>query len=161
MDLLIKAVETRETLKEKYGKVFFQDLGWAYPEIAKQKIDLFDLEKATNMQDWREHVRIASLDIHVGGTPLSAALGATEFPIEAELIGKSDSGLAMPAIMCAVSLHNIDRALPRSYMTDAELALLGAIRALRDDSYRTFHQTEQATFKLGSYPINLDDSVLE
>lgn len=158
--VLNAAEATRTALLSEFGQEFDEDMGWAFPVIAKPKrINLYDLEVATGLDHWRPRFRWASDDIHAGPKPYHASLGMVETPIGKPLllVGRSNSGFTDPAHMCVISLNLTNHALPEEYRTDDERMILVALRILSDELGETFLEIDRETGKRSARAVSADE----
>lgn len=158
--VLEAAEATRTALLSEFGKEFDEEMGWAFPAIAKPKrINLYDLEVATGLDHWRPRFRWASHDIHAGAKPYHASLGMVETPLDKPmlLVGPSNSGFTDPAHMCVISLNLANHALPEEYRTDDERMILVALRILSDELGETFLEIDLETGKRSARAMSANE----
>ncbi len=99
--------------EEKAGRRLHKDLDWAKPALgfeAKSNATFFSLEKAVGMDHWRPRFKWACQHNHAGFTHPNSLLGMSEATQLMHQIGPSNSGLADPLHMTAISLLHMTTA---------------------------------------------------
>ncbi|WP_170545268.1 DUF5677 domain-containing protein [Ruegeria arenilitoris] len=126
-----------DAAEENAGRRLKTDMDWAKPALglmANQKATFFDLEKAVGMDHWRPRFRWACKHNHAGFTHPNALLGMSESTRLMHQIGPSDSGLADPLHMTAISLlHMTNTFLLAGQHCVGRLVMIATLRCLSDE----------------------------
>jgi len=108
--------ENRDRLIKKYGDDFGQQNGWAASIIKKKFIKITDLEKEIGLDHYRPYYQMSSYSIHAGSMSVYFDIGVPNSD-EIMLAGPSNTGLADPGSLMAISLHQITVNLLNSKLT--------------------------------------------
>ncbi|MBN2858472.1 MAG: hypothetical protein JXN63_08740 [Candidatus Delongbacteria bacterium] len=98
-------------LKDKYGKGYTKDYGWALHLFKKEQLNFTDLEKDVKLDHWRPYYKWACQNIHAGPKGINKKLGLCDTSEELLLVGSSDSGMSIPGHHAAISLAIITSSL--------------------------------------------------
>lgn len=93
--------------EKEAGRRFKHDFDWAKAALKKnddQRATFFDLEKDIEMDHWRPRYKWACRHNHAGFTHQNSLLGMSEATELMHQVGPSNSGLADPLHMTAISL---------------------------------------------------------
>ncbi|MBU7047416.1 MAG: hypothetical protein HXS54_13365 [Theionarchaea archaeon] len=107
-----KLKKFRDKLRSKYGKSFVRETyGWAADALKKEKPRFSDIESAVNLSHLRPFYRMAAHAIHANPKGITFDLGSPGINKELLLTGPSNTGLADPGQLTAISLNHINVAL--------------------------------------------------
>ena len=129
---------TCTVLAEKYGKIMYQDNGWALPFFPAKTGELrapnfSDLEKAVGLDHWRPRYKWASQHTHAGSRHAHANLGLVENECPRLLVGPSNSGMVQPTEMLALHLSNLTSNLLLSNLSIEAVAISSVLQFLVAD----------------------------
>lgn len=82
---------------------FKEQYGWAAIALNRDKVTFFDIEEAAGLSHWRPRYKWATINTH-GGYGEHSALGRSESRQGVLLSGESNSGMADPGHMTAITL---------------------------------------------------------
>lgn len=108
---LVELEEGVAALKDKYGKEFATDYGWAAAALKNVRPKFSDIEKAIDFQKFRPYYKLASTTIHAGPKGAFWKLGIISQESDMLLAGPSNAGLAEAGRLTAISLAQIAVAL--------------------------------------------------
>ncbi len=108
------AEQVANALKEKYGHAFERDYGWAAEALDSGNPKFTNLEIRVGIQHLRPYYQWACERIHASSNGLYRTLGLVNSE-DLMLAGPSNAGLADPAQLAAISLHQATTALQVNY----------------------------------------------
>jgi hypothetical protein len=125
----------RDEAEKKLGRVLSDDWDWAAETgIKKGRLTFADLEKDVDMEHWRPRYRWACQHTHAGFTHPTKLLGMSEAKEMVFQVGGSNSGLADPIHMTAISLMQMTATfLSTSKSNFDRLMYIKAIKLLVDE----------------------------
>ncbi|MBN2069136.1 MAG: hypothetical protein JW739_05815 [Opitutales bacterium] len=103
-------------LKERYGKGFDKDYGWAGPFLGlkdNNNVRFNEIEKVVKLDQMRPYYRWASQVVHPCSTGTYEQMGLLETDEDIILTGRSDGGMIVPSHSLAISLSQVVLALLR------------------------------------------------
>ena len=107
----IKHLEQKySSLIEKYGKNYKYGYGWASMVLNKENPTFRDIEAVINLDHYRPSYKSASANVHANSSGIFSRLGLLHEDTEENeilLSGSSDSGLASPGQMTALSISQL------------------------------------------------------
>ena len=108
VDEEMASLKTRyDHLRDRFGKEYRENYGWASEVLNKKKPSFYDIEKAVGLQHLRPFYKLASHNVHANPKGVFFKLGL--FPWDGDLLlaGPSFAGLADPGQGTAISLGQI------------------------------------------------------
>lgn len=102
--------ETEQLLRDRYGREFLSDYGWAGAALGKPVPNFADVEGAVNLDHLRLEFRLASNAVHAGAKGTYFRVGQLG-EVSVLLAGSSNVGLDEPGRLCAHSLAQATSAL--------------------------------------------------
>ncbi|MGP9803056.1 DUF5677 domain-containing protein [Rheinheimera sp. NSM] len=124
-----------EHLREKYGKRFVEQYGWAdylFPHHRGRSIGFAALEKDVGLDHMRPYYKRASMNIHANFNGMTSKLGLLGYPTDALLIGRSDLGMADPIHATAISLCQIASQLIQLQPTLDNIVIANILNELQE-----------------------------
>lgn len=97
----------RKEAEEALGRKISEDKDGEWPKINLKHRDFAALEQHVGMDHWRPRYKWASQHIHADLKPIGSLLGMSGSREIVNLVGASDSGLADPFMMTAISLAQV------------------------------------------------------
>lgn len=139
--------DIKEAVVSEFGFEFSKgDWSWAKPELSGTAT-FFQIEKAVGLDHWRPRYKWACADTHGNYRPPNAMLGVSENRGLVLLAGESNSAMADPAQMMAISLAIATSALMTAYPTIDRLAMTKVMDKICDDIANTFTRLGPETLK--------------
>ncbi|MBU7027765.1 MAG: hypothetical protein HXS48_12585 [Theionarchaea archaeon] len=141
-----KLEECRDQLYAEYGKWFVKGpYGWAADVLGKEKPQFKDLEEAAGLSHLRPYYRMALDAIHAGPKGITFNLGLPETEKELLLTGPSNTGLADPGQLTAISLNQINVALLGTRPSLQGQRILILMKLLVDEIMKKFLEVHKLT----------------
>jgi len=123
----------RDSLIEKYGKVFAQDYGWAASVLPKNGLTFAAIERSVSLDHLRPFYKLANINVHAGSKGISFRMGSPPRNGNLLLAGSSLFGLADAGQNAAISIHQLTITLLLSKPNLDRLAFAQAIQLLVDE----------------------------
>jgi len=115
-DELKAANQLRERILAQCGDDFRSRNGWARRFLGSSKFE--NLQKAADLEHWRNDYAFASRDIHTDYREMGALMAMSEASSDLLLAGQSNSGMVEPAHMTAIALAQITSTFIFTYVED-------------------------------------------
>lgn len=127
----------------RFGASMKYEYGWASKALNITNPKFYDIERSANLGHLRPNFRSASQYTHANYWPPDTLLGMEGADQSVLLIGPSNSGMAAPAHLMAISLSHITIALLLLQPNIDKLLILSIVTCLADEVGEVFHQTNQ------------------
>lgn len=132
--------EIRNELLQEYGKDFKEPYGWASLFLKNKNPKFSDIEADVNLGHMRPYYKWASQNVHATIMALTNKLGLLEQEPKTEgfLVGRSNSGIVIPAHAAAFSLAQITNHLLTSKITMDSVIYAQLISTLQEKVENAF-----------------------
>jgi hypothetical protein len=137
-----KITKRYEKAKQKYGKEFDEDYGWASHHLKKKgRISFADLEVEAGRQDMRSHYQMGNDNIHAGIKSMFIRLGLIDH--HGYLAGRSNFGLMEPGQLAAYTLTQLSVLVCLNQPKLDDLVIAEMMRKLRQAIPQSFYHVDK------------------
>ena len=139
----LKSLEAaHQHLVGRFGPGYKEDYGWAAAATDKKKTTLRDIEESARLDRLRPYYRMASHNVHANPKGVFFELGLAPNGPEVLLAGPSNTGLADPGQLTAISLGQITVALLGTQADIDGLVISRILLELMDEIGQEFAKTQ-------------------